>query len=122
MRVTRTTAAGCAIGATWPASASTSRVRLGQMCTCMGYRNPALLGALTARVRMLKGERLSFDEESKALYDAVALGAEQFAERLGKGKDQAGDDSVDVGAGSVLAELGLRLDPADHKLHPDDRP
>jgi hypothetical protein len=30
------------------------------------------LGAMSARVRMLKGERLSFDEESKALYDAVA--------------------------------------------------
>ena len=30
------------------------------------------LSALSARVRMLKGERLSFDEESKALYDAVA--------------------------------------------------
>ena len=30
------------------------------------------LGALGARVRMLKGERLSFDGESKALYDAVA--------------------------------------------------
>jgi len=30
------------------------------------------LSALGARVRMLKGERLSFDEESKALYDAVA--------------------------------------------------
>jgi hypothetical protein len=30
------------------------------------------LDALSARVRMLKGERLSFDEESKALYDAVA--------------------------------------------------
>ena len=30
------------------------------------------LSALAARVRMLKGERLSFDEESKALYDAVA--------------------------------------------------
>ena len=28
--------------------------------------------ALEARVRMLKGERLSFDAESKALYDAVA--------------------------------------------------
>jgi hypothetical protein len=27
---------------------------------------------MSARVRMLKGERLSFDEESKALYDAVA--------------------------------------------------
>jgi len=30
------------------------------------------LSALSARVRMLKGERLTFDEESKALYDAVA--------------------------------------------------
>jgi hypothetical protein len=30
------------------------------------------LGAMSARVRMLKGERLSFDDESKALYDAVA--------------------------------------------------
>jgi hypothetical protein len=30
------------------------------------------LGAMSARVRMLKGERLSFDAESKALYDAVA--------------------------------------------------
>src|SRR5262245_7662616 len=33
---------------------------------------PRQLFALRARVRMLKGERLSFDEESKALYDAVA--------------------------------------------------
>jgi hypothetical protein len=30
------------------------------------------LSAMGARVRMLKGTRLSFDEESKALYDAVA--------------------------------------------------
>jgi len=30
------------------------------------------LASLEARVRILKGERLSFDEESKALYDAVA--------------------------------------------------
>src|SRR5258708_8067790 len=30
------------------------------------------LAAMGARVRMLKGERLSFDEESQALYDAVA--------------------------------------------------
>jgi hypothetical protein len=30
------------------------------------------VGAMHARIRMLKGERLSFDEESKALYDAVA--------------------------------------------------
>ena len=30
------------------------------------------LSGLAARVRILKGERLSFDEESRALYDAVA--------------------------------------------------
>ncbi len=30
------------------------------------------LAAGTARIRMLKGERLTFDEESRALYDAVA--------------------------------------------------
>src|SRR5215217_3727732 len=30
------------------------------------------LSAVAARVRMLEGERLSFDEESRALYDAVA--------------------------------------------------
>jgi hypothetical protein len=30
------------------------------------------LSAMSARVRILKGERLSFDEESSALYDAVA--------------------------------------------------
>jgi hypothetical protein len=30
------------------------------------------LSALSARVRMLKGERLSFDDESRALYDATA--------------------------------------------------
>jgi hypothetical protein len=30
------------------------------------------LSALAARVRMLQGERLTFDQESKALYDAVA--------------------------------------------------
>ncbi len=30
------------------------------------------LASAAARVRMLKGERLTFDEESKALYDAVA--------------------------------------------------
>ena len=30
------------------------------------------LGALNARVRMLQGQRFTFDEEAKALYDAVA--------------------------------------------------
>jgi hypothetical protein len=42
------------------------------------------LSALTARVRMLRGERLSFDDESRALYDAVAptLPASHFQEVL----------------------------------------
>src|SRR2546429_9667059 len=30
------------------------------------------VAALAARVRMLKGEKLRFDDESRALYDAVA--------------------------------------------------
>ena len=44
------------------------------------------LASLEARVRMLRGERLSFDEESKALYDAVAptLPASHFQEILDK--------------------------------------
>jgi hypothetical protein len=36
------------------------------------------LSSLVARVRMLKGERLSFDEESNALYDAVAPTFSEF--------------------------------------------
>ena len=39
---------------------------------CGSSTSQRQLSALAARVRMLKGERLSFDEESKALYDAVA--------------------------------------------------
>ena len=31
-------------------AASTSRVRLGQMCTCMGYRNPAYLAKVAATI------------------------------------------------------------------------
>jgi hypothetical protein len=47
------------------------------------------LSAMSARVRMLKGERLSFDEESKALYDAVAPAHpeshfQEVLDRLGK--------------------------------------
>jgi F420-dependent oxidoreductase-like protein len=41
-------------------AASTSRVRLGQMCTCMGYRNPALLAKIAATVDLISGGRLEF--------------------------------------------------------------
>src|SRR5690606_3646427 len=39
-------------------AASTSRVRLGQMCTCMGYRNPAYLAKVAATVDHVSGGRL----------------------------------------------------------------
>ena len=45
------------------------------------------IAALAARVRMLKGEKLKFDDESRALYDAVAptyrqSGSDPFPESL----------------------------------------
>ena len=39
-------------------AASTERVRLGQMCTCMGYRNPAYLAKVAATVDHVSGGRL----------------------------------------------------------------
>jgi F420-dependent oxidoreductase-like protein len=38
--------------------AATQRVRLGQMCTCMSYRNPAYLAKVAATVDIISGGRL----------------------------------------------------------------
>ncbi|WP_040165866.1 LLM class F420-dependent oxidoreductase [Microbacterium gorillae] len=38
-------------------AASTARIRLGQMCTCMGYRNPAYLAKVAATVDVVSGGR-----------------------------------------------------------------
>jgi F420-dependent oxidoreductase-like protein len=38
-------------------AATTSRVRLGQMCTCMSYRNPAYLAKVAATVDIISGGR-----------------------------------------------------------------
>lgn len=38
-------------------AASTSRIRLGQMCTCMGYRNPVYLAKVAATVDVISGGR-----------------------------------------------------------------
>jgi F420-dependent oxidoreductase-like protein len=38
-------------------AAATTRVRLGQMCTCMGYRNPAYLAKVAATVDVISGGR-----------------------------------------------------------------
>jgi F420-dependent oxidoreductase-like protein len=39
-------------------AASTDRIRLGQMCTCMGYRNPAYLAKVAATVDHVSGGRV----------------------------------------------------------------
>lgn len=39
-------------------AASTKRVRLGQMCTCMGYRNPAYLAKVAATIDVVSGGRV----------------------------------------------------------------
>lgn len=39
-------------------AASTTRVRLGQMCTCMGYRNPAYLAKVAATADLISGGRI----------------------------------------------------------------
>jgi len=39
-------------------AASTSRVRLGQMCTCMGYRNPAYLAKVATTADVISGGRV----------------------------------------------------------------
>src|SRR5262245_58368086 len=39
-------------------AASTSRVRLGQMCTCMSYRNPAYLARVAATIDVISGGRV----------------------------------------------------------------
>lgn len=39
-------------------AAATERVRLGQMCTCMGYRNPAYLAKVAATIDIVSGGRV----------------------------------------------------------------
>jgi F420-dependent oxidoreductase-like protein len=39
-------------------AASTSRVRLGQMCSCMGYRNPVYLAKVAATIDVISGGRV----------------------------------------------------------------
>ena len=75
------------------------------------------LASLEARVRMLRGERLSFDEESKALYDAVdhalpgwVVGHVDRLTRAYRGTTDPEAHAAAVAAGErARVEIGARL-------------
>jgi len=67
-------------------AAVTDRIRLGQMCTCMGYRNPAYLAKVAATVDHVSGGRLEmgigggwYEHE----WRAYGYGFPEVPERLG---------------------------------------
>jgi F420-dependent oxidoreductase-like protein len=66
-------------------AAVTDRVRLGQMCTCMGYRNPAYLAKVAATIDLISGGRVEmgigggwYEHE----WDAYGYGFPRAGERL----------------------------------------
>ena len=68
-------------------AASTDRIRLGQMCTCMSYRNPAYLAKVAATVDAISGGRTEmgigggwYEHE----WRAYVYGFPPIAERLGR--------------------------------------
>jgi F420-dependent oxidoreductase-like protein len=68
-------------------AASTSRIRIGQMCTCMSYRNPAYLAKVAATVDHISGGRLEmgigggwYEHE----WRAYGYGFPPIPERLGR--------------------------------------
>ena len=68
-------------------AASTSRIRLGQMCTAMGYRNPAYLAKVAATVDLISGGRTEmgigggwYEHE----WRAYGYGFPEIRERLGR--------------------------------------
>jgi F420-dependent oxidoreductase-like protein len=67
-------------------AAATERVRLGQMCTCMAYRNPAYLAKVAATVDVISGGRVEmgigagwYEHE----WRAYGYGFPSAADRLG---------------------------------------
>ncbi|QEO14871.1 LLM class F420-dependent oxidoreductase [Agromyces intestinalis] len=68
-------------------AASTSRVRIGQMCTCMSYRNPAYLAKVAATADLVSGGRVEmgigggwYEHE----WRAYGYGFPPVRERLGR--------------------------------------
>ena len=70
--------------------AATARVRLGQMCTCMAYRNPAYLAKVAATIDVISGGRVEmgigggwYEHE----WRAYGYGFPPAGERLGRLRD-----------------------------------
>ncbi|MDX6316788.1 MAG: hypothetical protein QOD35_188 [Nocardioidaceae bacterium] len=68
-------------------AAATERVRLGQMCTCMSYRNPAYLAKVAATIDVISGGRVEmgigggwYEHE----WRAYGYGFPSAGERLGR--------------------------------------
>ncbi|MET0716482.1 MAG: LLM class F420-dependent oxidoreductase [Mycetocola sp.] len=68
-------------------AATTKRVRLGQMCTCMSYRNPAYLAKVAATVDVISGGRVEmgigggwYEHE----WRAYGYGFPRIGDRLGR--------------------------------------
>jgi F420-dependent oxidoreductase-like protein len=68
-------------------AASTDRVRLGQMCTCMSYRNPAYLAKVASTIDIVSGGRIEmgigggwYEDE----WRAYGYGFPPAKERLGR--------------------------------------
>ncbi|WP_022882626.1 LLM class F420-dependent oxidoreductase [Gryllotalpicola ginsengisoli] len=68
-------------------AAATKRVRLGQMCTCMSYRNPAYLAKVAATIDIVSGGRVEmgigggwYEHE----WRAYGYGFPEIGERLGR--------------------------------------
>src|SRR5438067_10426135 len=68
-------------------AATTQRVRIGQMCTCMSYRNPAYLAKVAATVDTISGGRVEmgigggwYEHE----WRAYGYGIPKVGERLGR--------------------------------------
>jgi len=68
-------------------AASTDRIRLGQMCTCMSYRNPAYLAKVAATVDAISGGRTEMGIGGgwcEHEWRAYGYGFPPIAERLGR--------------------------------------
>ncbi|WP_344058082.1 LLM class F420-dependent oxidoreductase [Microbacterium pumilum] len=68
-------------------AAATNRIRLGQMCTCMGYRNPAYLAKVAATIDIVSGGRVEmgigggwYEQE----WRAYGYGFPEIPQRLAK--------------------------------------